>query len=367
MDRRAAAVLVVFLAGCGGAAGDAESSTVTGEEDFSLSNITPAMSLLPSIENSGGGLDVCVALIGFDSVSRPAAETGVKAIITDAANKWNALLVDDPLWTLKAKITPTFSFQETECPKNLPGFAVNVWGNVERFKAEYCSRPNYTCGGGGMAEYKSMYLGPWNRYQPQDPLQPLTIMHEYGHLLGLGDTYRIAGRNDWVGEQPPSVMNGQSETLTEDDKLGLRATLRFLKTGVRSCDGFGTDVEMTANDWSAVMCTSEATPIVTHGNPAPSASVPPPHAGTWAYTHFDSADTALRISSVSLTNSGYTFVASSVEQGASASSGTTYNCNAAGMCAAETDASYRILLASSSSLRLITPAYPAGYQASFLH
>src|SRR6185369_4248611 len=102
------------------------------------------------------------------------------------------------------------------------------------FQRDYCSRPGYTCSPGAIAPLRTLYLGPWNRDESVNPYEPIITLHEYGHLLGLGDTYKIRGKNSWVGEQPPSVMNTESETLTEDDKLGLWAVVRALKTGRRS-------------------------------------------------------------------------------------------------------------------------------------
>lgn len=124
--------------------------------------------------------------------------------------------------------------------------------------------PDGMCASGAAVWDHLILLGPWNRTMEVDPLDDFTILHEYGHMLGLGDTYRIPGYHDWVGAQPGSVMNGHHAQLTEDDRLGLWATVRAVKTGKRSCDGFGHELEMTANVWHAFMRAPDAQPVVTH-------------------------------------------------------------------------------------------------------
>jgi hypothetical protein len=146
---------------------------------------------------------------------------------------------------------------------------VNVWATEARFKDDYCSRPNYKCSSGAIPQYRTLYLGPWSHTKPADVFDAYRLLHEYGHLLGLGDTYRRPGVTNWVGEQPPSVMSGGSQVLTDDDKLGLWVALRTLRTGRRSCEGFGVDVAMTENTKNLLVCDPSAVPENTHGTPSP--------------------------------------------------------------------------------------------------
>lgn len=246
---------------------DVQTDTAATEpSDFSVM-ANNGWTLLPSIEQSNGAFEVCLGLLHYPSDdARAVAAEKLKARLESVMNQWNALLADDPDWSLKAPITPSYTVQATPCAKGLRGMGVNVWATVESFKADYCvPHPTWTCASGGAAWDRLITLGPWNRTQEVDPLDPFTVLHEYGHMLGLGDTYRIPGWNDWIGVQPPSVMNGGvRDHLTDDDKLGLWATVRAIKSGKRDCDGFGHELEMTANAWHSFMCAPGATPVTTH-------------------------------------------------------------------------------------------------------
>lgn len=336
------------------------------EDDFAVGQVSAATSILPAIENSGGKIEVCVGLIGFERGQIEIAKKKVTSSVTDTANAWNTLLAGNALWTLQTAVAPVFRFQESECAKNLPGFAVNVWGTAEGFKADYCSRPNYTCSSGAIGAYRSLYLGPWNRTQAEDAFKPFTMLHEYGHLLGMGDTYRIPNANDWNGEQPASIMNGQSQRLTDDDKLGLWVVVRTLKTGVRSCEGFGAEVPMTANAWGALMCDPAAKPEEQHGNPVPAVQAVLPREGTWGYQGYDPKTTAVRIRAVKRTDAGFTMMVAAVTNGQPAASESMYLCDPGGTCVAQTDRSYRMLVASATSMRMINQSVPAGLQVDLV-
>lgn len=343
----------------------AEPAPASKDDDFAVLPASATLSVLPAIENTNGKPAVCIGLIGFEEAARESARTALTALVTDAARQWISLLAGNEQWSLRSPVTPAFAVQDTECPIGLPGFAVNLWATPEGFKADYCSRPNYTCASGAINAYRSLYLGPWNRDAPDDPLNPFVVLHELGHLLGLGDTYRIPGANDWNGVQPPSVMNGESATLTDDDKLGLWVVLRALKTGHRSCDGFGAEVPMTANAWDAIMCDPSAKPADNHGPHVPPAMMFP-QAGTWRYTGFDVAADAMRIRAVAPTQSGYSMRVAAVSNGQASPVESVYVCGVDGACAAQEDAQYRILVATPTSLRMINPSVPAGIQVDFV-
>ncbi len=362
--RRAASRSLGFVGALALAACAADSDADTDEGAFSVNQVSSDFSILPALENLGGKPPVCVALIGFDPRARQATGDTIAALVTDAARKWNALLSGNELWTLRAEVTPTYTFQESECPTTGPGFSVNVWATAEQFRAEYCSRPGYGCSPAVIAPYRSVYLGPWNRDRPLDPYDPHVLLHEYGHLLGLGDTYRIPGQTDWVREQPPSVMNNGSRTLTEDDKLGLWVALRELKTGVRSCDGFGGNVEMTQNVWNRLMCDPSTRPSDTHGRPTPPVESSLPKTGTWSFEGHDSRTTGLRVTSVARTATGFTMMVGGLEGGRPSGEG-PYHCTPSGVCAAASDARYRLLVTDATTMRMINPNTPSGIRVTF--
>lgn len=84
-----------------------------------------------------------------------------------------------------------------------------------------------------------------------------TLLHEYGHVLGLADTYVTPGVNEPVG-QPDSLMqsvlvspdqsssggggvsvisvgSSQADSPRPDDRAGIRAMWRYVKTGRLDC------------------------------------------------------------------------------------------------------------------------------------
>jgi hypothetical protein len=345
-----------------------EVDVASDEPAFAVSKVSDSTSILPDIERSNGAPEVCVGMIGFEAGAQAAAAARLETLIRDAASKWNALLRGNAQWSVQTDLAPRFHFQNEECSKRGAGLKVNVWGTSQGFKADYCKRPGYTCSSGAIPAYKTLYLGPWNRSAEADPFDPFATLHEYGHLLGLGDTYRIPGGNDWVGEQPDSVMNGKSQSLTDDDKLGLWVALRTLKTGVRSCEGFGDEIRMTKNSWNMLLCSPSAQPGNMHGTPVPPVPVDLPKAGTWAYEGFPLAQTGMLVSAVTETATGFTMNINGYTYGGKpAPTEALYRCDVAGACAAEVNGNYRIVVASATKLRLVTPNTPDGVQVDFAH
>jgi len=255
--------LATINAGCAQTEANEESEEGHSESAFSVLDVSAATSILPVVETRAGALRVCLALIGFGTEA-PAANIKMSRVIKTAVSSWNDLLATNPDWHV-ASTAPVITMQTTECSGAAGDMRVNVWKDATTFTTDYCGRrPTWVCSSAGATSARTVYIGPVNRGVPEDVFDPYTILHEYGHMLGLGDTYRIAGSHDWVGTQPPSVMNRGSLTLTDDDKFGLWVTLRAVKTGTRSCTDFGAEQAMTSNIWHAIMCDSAATPGTTH-------------------------------------------------------------------------------------------------------
>jgi hypothetical protein len=224
--------------------------------------MNPQNSLLRDIEAFKGKLPVCLALIGFEESEHDDQVTKFKDLFSRAANSWNGLLSDNPAWPVKSSIELKVNSRSQPCPRPSSGFAVNVWKKPEDFKKDYCDTSSaIVCASGAQAAEKAIYLGPVNRAKPANIYSYFVILHEYGHLLSMGDTYAIAGRSEWKTEQPPSVMNGQNvppDSHSEDDKIGLAAVLNAVKTGRRACGTYGTPVDMQKNAWNALMCDPKA-------------------------------------------------------------------------------------------------------------
>jgi hypothetical protein len=258
--------VIGFGAGCA-SKDDGRKAEDPVENDFSVLPVDRLSSVLPAIEDSEGQPDICVGMIGFSPAEAKSRFDMLTSQLTDAMNQWNALLDGNPLWTFHGKIAPNYMMQTTECTQTIfTGFSVNLWKDVARFKGEYCTKnfvPDSLCASAAYTNRRIFYLGPWNRTREVEALDGFTPLHEYGHLLGLGDTYKITDVNDFPGEQPDSVMNGLSYTLTDDDRLGLWATLRQVKTGVRGCEGTA-EAQWSVNGHGALLCNAKSEPVVVH-------------------------------------------------------------------------------------------------------
>lgn len=258
----ACSTFALFISGCVQSALEDTEGTTHVDSAFSVLDVSSATSILPVVEARRGALRVCLALIGFGAETA-AANTKMSAVIKSAIGEWNDLLVGNPDWAIPTT-APVITVQVTECGGTTGDMRVNVWKDASTFTTDYCGRrPTWICSSAGSTSTRTVYIGPVNRGVPEDVFDPYTLRHEYGHMIGLGDTYRIAGSHDWVGTQPPSVMNRGSLTLTDDDKFGLWVTLRTVKTGSRSCDDFGTEQAMTSNVWRSIMCDSSTRPVTT--------------------------------------------------------------------------------------------------------
>lgn len=259
--------MIGFGAGC--AAKDEGTKEDPKEDEFAVLPVDQLSSVLPAIEDSEGHPDICVGMIGFTAPEAKSRFDQLTMQLTAAMNQWNALLDGNPLWRFHGTIAPNYLMQTTECTQTLyTGFSVNLWKDVTRFKADYCTRnfvPDSRCASAAYTNRRIFYLGPWNRTREVEALDWFTPLHEYGHLLGLGDTYQTPGLSEWQGQQPASVMNGLSFSLTDDDRLGLWATLRQVKTGVRGCEGTN-QAQFDVNGYGMILCNEKSMPVDTHGD-----------------------------------------------------------------------------------------------------
>jgi uncharacterized protein YraI len=260
--------LGVIGSGVVGCAADPAPDAQPKVDDFAVLPVNTLSSVLPAIEDSEGQPDVCVGMIGFTPAETAQRYELLKQQVTEAMNQWNGLLAGNPLWHFRGRIAPNYMMQTTECTQTIyTGFSVNLWKDVARFRSEFCTKNRIVdsrCVSSAYSNRRIFYLGPWNRTREVEPLDWSLPMHEYGHLLGLGDTYETDGFNEWEGEQPASVMNGLSYTLTDDDRLGLWAVLRQVKTGVRGCEGTK-EAQYTINGYGSILCNAKSTPVNTHG------------------------------------------------------------------------------------------------------
>lgn len=343
---------------------------------FAIGNIEN--SLLKDIMKTKGRLPVCLGLIGFDSDNRQYARQFYTESAIKVANAWNSLLFDNRDWPVKHKITLEFDIRETQCPAMSLGFGINVWGNAADFERDYCS-DHPICSSVTATHKRLIFIGPINRGKPVGVFNYFTILHEYGHLLGLGDTYRNPGMSDWDEDQPPSVMNGENfprDAFTEDDRWGIWAVFWSLKTGLKNCSNYGSAVPMRLNAWNAMMCDPRTVATYQHRSilnlpelpdpPANELDSIPVRTGIWAYDGFDVDETAMLIKDVSASDSGVSFRSIGVNNGTTSSQrGSLYNCKKSPntdtlTCTASTNSRYRMEFTSPVSGSLFTPDYEEG-------
>ena len=236
------------------------------EMKYALMN--PQYSMLRDIEATKGKLPVCFGLIGFKDEEHKEAVQKFRDLFMKAVNAWNGLLSDNPNWPIKSEINLVINSRDERCPRPSRGFAVNVWSDPEQFKREFCgSALAKVCASGARAVEKTIYIGPVNRGKVANLYSYFVVLHEFGHLLSLGDTYEVPGASEWENNQPPSVMNGQNvppDEFTEDDKMGLWAMLSAIRSGQRKCGEDTVKVDMKKNTWGSLICDPQAVPKVDH-------------------------------------------------------------------------------------------------------
>ena len=93
------------------------------------------------------------------------------------------------------------------------------------------------------------------------PLMTSTITHEFGHAIGLFDTYRTdvlpseGGLDSTAGTQPESVMSGlydpmKADAITEDDTRGIIWLYNYFYNGLTTKDCFFADyMYVEIKDW----------------------------------------------------------------------------------------------------------------------
>ncbi|NBQ52416.1 MAG: hypothetical protein EBU49_02380 [Proteobacteria bacterium] len=354
---------------------------------FALGKIDKSM--LKDIEAGNGTIPVCLALINFPEGERQKAEASFKDMVDRAANSWNGLLKGHPNWPVQRRVEIDFAVKESRCQSPSKGFGLTVWHRAIDFERDYCSNPGWVCSSGGSAALREIFIGPVNRGRPSNIYSYYTILHEYGHLLGLGDTYRNKGMSDWDVDQPPSVMNGENyppEVFTTDDRWGIWATLNAVKSGRRDCRGFGKEVEMKMNSWQNIMCDPRSEPSYVHRsieeipdltekgqleNPdLPEVRFAPIETGKWKYDGRDEKNDWMVVSSVDGKSDHFRAIGF-IDGESRSANGTIYKCeNTTDVpfpreCIAASNENYKILLLGKKRMILKTPAIPDGIEVNW--
>lgn len=62
-----------------------------------------------------------------------------------------------------------------------------------------------------------------------------TITHEFGHLFGLFDSYKMPPRVSFEGPTPHAIMAYTSDRVTRDDAEGIAVAMRWVYEGKIDC------------------------------------------------------------------------------------------------------------------------------------
>lgn len=190
-------------------------------------------SLLPEI-NKTGRVEACFQPIGGSQTERQETFQEVNQALSVAVEGWNQFLVGQPGWN-QNKITVNVTPREN-CAPSSQTLTIRAFINDASFQ-KLCSNmyPNIPlkdlptkC---RSHTYVKDHLINLEKESIDNRLDHV-ILHEYGHIIGMGDTYYEDGYipKSATGGQPNSVMNGPNP-LSPDDRDGIRAVWQAIRQG----------------------------------------------------------------------------------------------------------------------------------------
>ncbi|SMF34817.1 hypothetical protein SAMN06296036_110165 [Pseudobacteriovorax antillogorgiicola] len=236
---------VSFLAGCGNYQADKSSTK------FGVFSNASEYSLLPMIEKSGK-IDFCVSFQGED----PSLELKEKVRIAaeNAVFQWNGQLVGmrNPIWP-HIQIESKVIFKVDDCDQfeNRSVVKINLWKSEEVWISTFSDTKR------SHARLREGTINLHPRYWTENQFKlEYVVLHEYAHLLGIGDTYHIAGRNT-PDYQPASAMRTSGNPITSDDRGAIRALWKYLRTGQFSCGDEFIAVNSKYNLWQQNFCSEK--------------------------------------------------------------------------------------------------------------
>jgi hypothetical protein len=144
-----------------------------------------------------------------------------RAAITKAVVAWTSALEDNDYWPCKQRVTVNHLMDAGQL--GMGTVQVYIDAAVSRSYAVVGANPQ-------------IYLSPQytNAY---DPYAERVILHEFGHMMGLADTYTEPGYQQPIG-QPAGIMNQLYEVawLTPDDYSGAEALYDFINGRGQFCE-----------------------------------------------------------------------------------------------------------------------------------
>lgn len=203
---------------------------------------TPLMQI-----NKTGKLGICIAVYGYERGAATIKVAEIQAHIARAIHDWTTLLKGHKKWRptnvrlqFKSNIDLTETCGKPDSPASQgsdPDRDIKIFKWAQQKGFLDFSQNYYRQQGFKIPVTRSFSLVSQRKVilDHHDENLPFVLLHEIGHLFGVGDTYVETGYQTKIGEHPPSVMNGKSKTLTADDRNGIWSVLDNAINGTHAC------------------------------------------------------------------------------------------------------------------------------------
>jgi hypothetical protein len=197
----------------------------------------------------------------------------VKTLVDFGIMGWVKLLEGHSNWT-NSKLTLDYVLQSKSCDNQImfPFYPSQVvikidwYKNDALFQKSVCSdwkKNQGECRSHALLNKLKINVYLDKKLWPGDTHR-LYVAHEFGHMLGLGDTYKQENYRE-PPMQMPSVMNLKSTDFTEDDRLGVRAAFEVSLGRKRSCGLSAVEVQAKVNLEGSLFCLENAKAVINHG------------------------------------------------------------------------------------------------------
>lgn len=217
-------------------------------------------SILPELHKNGGKLSIQIISVSSQPLLNNKDVENLKKSIHDAVQSWNHILYE----------------KSNGIPWSWSNLDVNITGPEQSHPCQHYNGVNWNCPDDNKVRFfihddrtARSYTNPLEKYIAIHASNVTTIhysdwhsksfnkliLHEYGHILGLSDTY-IDAKYQTPENSPPAIMNSYYEvdTFTEDDIVGIRTLWDFLNFEGDICAPGYVDDKAEVNAWQARFC-----------------------------------------------------------------------------------------------------------------